>query len=236
MITKIKQFFSKSNKDLRKKVWFTFAMLFIFKLGTAIVVPGVDDDLNVGFLELLNILGGGAMQNFSIFALGVMPYITATIVMQLLGELIPYFQELNKQGHVGRQKINTYSRYMGILFALLQGYAFSFMFLGRSASATEYIYISVVLTAGTAVPAIIAGAGVLTAATGVAKSAYKAHQAKTDAEAEAAWQSIGSGVTGIGLSVAGAKGSDILVLLENTGSSALIQNEYHSSFLLRFLY
>ena len=69
-----------------------FAMLFIFKLGTAIVVPGVDDDLNVGFLELLNILGGGAMQNFSIFALGVMPYITASIIMQLLQmDIIPYF-------------------------------------------------------------------------------------------------------------------------------------------------
>ena len=73
MFKKIKQFFSRDNKDLRKKVWFTFAMLFVFKLGTAIVVPGVNEDLNVGFLELLNIMGGGAMNNFSIFALGVMP-------------------------------------------------------------------------------------------------------------------------------------------------------------------
>ena len=147
----LKQLFKPTNRDLLKRIGFTLVALAIFIIGTTIQVPGTDSiTSNLGFLELVNTMGGGALQNFSIFALGVMPYITATIVMQLLGELIPYFQELNKQGHVGRQKINTYSRYMGILFALLQGYAFSFMFLGRSASATEYIYISVVLTAGTA--------------------------------------------------------------------------------------
>lgn len=147
----LKQLFKPTNRDLLKRIGFTLVALAIFIIGTTIQVPGTDSiTSNLGFLELVNTMGGGALQNFSIFALGVMPYITATIVMQLLGELIPYFQELNKQGHVGRQKINTYSRYMGILFALLQGYAFSFMFLGRTASATEYIYISVVLTAGTA--------------------------------------------------------------------------------------
>ena len=147
----LKQLFKPTNRDLLKRIGFTLVALAIFIIGTTIQVPGTESiTKNLGFLELVNTMGGGALQNFSIFALGVMPYITATIVMQLLGELIPYFQELNKQGHVGRQKINTYSRYMGILFALLQGYAFSFMFLGRSASATEYIYISVVLTAGTA--------------------------------------------------------------------------------------
>ena len=147
----LKQLFKPTNRDLLKRIGFTLVALAIFIIGTTIQVPGTESiTKNLGFLELVNTMGGGALQNFSIFALGVMHYITATIVMQLLGELIPYFQELNKQGHVGRQKINTYSRYMGILFAFIQGYAFSFMFLGRSASATEYIYISVVLTAGTA--------------------------------------------------------------------------------------
>ena len=147
----LKQLFKPTNRDLLKRIGFTLVALAIFIIGTTIQVPGTESiTKNLGFLELVNTMGGGALQNFSIFALGVMPYITATIVMQLLGELIPYFQELNKQGHVGRQKINTYSRYMGILFALLQGYAFSFMFLGRTASASEYLYISVVLTAGTA--------------------------------------------------------------------------------------
>lgn len=147
----LKQLFKPTNRDLLKRIGFTLVALAIFIIGTTIQVPGTESiTKNLGFLELVNTMGGGALQNFSIFALGVMPYITATIVMQLLGELIPYFQELNKQGHVGRQKINTYSRYMGILFAFIQGYAFSFMFLGRTASATEYLYISVVLTAGTA--------------------------------------------------------------------------------------
>ena len=147
----LKQLFKPTNRDLLKRIGFTLVALAIFIIGTTIQVPGTDSiTSNLGFLELVNTMGGGALQNFSIFALGVMPYITATIVMQLLGELIPYYQELNKQGHVGRQKINTYSRYMGILFAFIQGYAFSFMFLGRTASASEYLYISVVLTAGTA--------------------------------------------------------------------------------------
>lgn len=147
----LKQLFKPTNRDLLKRIGFTLVALAIFIIGTTIQVPGTDSiTSNLGFLELVNTMGGGALQNFSIFALGVMPYITATIVMQLLGELIPYFQELNKQGHVGRQKINTYSRYMGILFAFIQGYAFSFMFLGRTATATDYLYISVVLTAGTA--------------------------------------------------------------------------------------
>lgn len=147
----LKQLFKPTNRDLLKRIGFTLVALAIFIIGTTIQVPGTDSiTSNLGFLELVNTMGGGALQNFSIFALGVMPYITATIVMQLLGELIPYFQELRKQGHVGRQKINTYSRYMGILFAFIQGYAFSFMFLGRTATASEYLYISIVLTAGTA--------------------------------------------------------------------------------------
>lgn len=147
----LKQLFKPTNRDLLKRIGFTLIALAIFIIGTTIQVPGTESiTSNLGFLELVNTMGGGALQNFSIFALGVMPYITATIVMQLLGELIPYFQELNKQGHVGRQKINTYSRYMGILFAFIQGYAFSFMFLGRTATPSEYLYISIILTAGTA--------------------------------------------------------------------------------------
>ena len=149
MFKKVKQFFSPENKDLRKKVWFTFAMLFIFKLGTALVVPGVDANLNVGFLELLNVLGGGAMENFSIFALGVTPYITASIVMQLLQmDIIPYFADLAKQGQTGRNKINQITRVLGIVLAFVQGYMFSFAFIQKG-SVTDYIEVSLVLTAGT---------------------------------------------------------------------------------------
>lgn len=96
-------------------------------------------------------MGGGALKNFSIFALGVSPYITASIIMQLLQmDIIPYFTELSKQGPTGRQKLNQITRYVGIVFAFIEGYAFSFAFLGNSASVLEYMYISTVLTAGTA--------------------------------------------------------------------------------------
>ena len=147
----LKQIFSPANKDLRKKLYFTFFCLFIFKLGTAVVVPGVENEnLNVGFLQLLDMMGGGAMQNFSIFALGVMPYITASIVMQLLQmDIIPYFTELSKQGQTGRNKINQITRILGIILAFIQGYMFSFAFMSNG-TVVDYLEVSLVLTAGTA--------------------------------------------------------------------------------------
>ncbi len=151
MFNYIKQIFSPANKDLRKKIWFTLFCLFLFKIGTAIVVPGVDNEnLNVGFLELLDMMGGGAMANFSIFALGVMPYITASIVMQLLQmDIIPYFTELSKQGQTGRNKINQITRILGIILAFVQGYMFSFAFMPNG-EVLDYLEVSLVLTAGTA--------------------------------------------------------------------------------------
>ncbi len=151
MFATLKQIFKPTNKDLQKRLGFTLVVLAIFIIGTTIQVPGTSSiTKNLGFLELINSMGGGALKNFSIFSLGVMPYITATILMQLLQEVIPYFQDLNKQGPVGRQKINQISRYVGIIFAFIQGYAFSFMFLGQSASPADYLYVSTILTAGTA--------------------------------------------------------------------------------------
>ena len=142
MFASIKQIFKPTNRDLLKRLGFTLFALAIFIIGTTIQVPGTTSlTTDLGFLELINSMGGGALQNFSIFALGVMPYITATILMQLLQEVVPHLQELSKQGHVGRQKINQISRYLGILFAFIEGYAFSFMFLGNTADASQYIYI-----------------------------------------------------------------------------------------------
>lgn len=152
MFKTMKQLFTSTNKDLRHRIYFTLGALMIFILGISIKVPGTEDiTSNLGFLELINTMGGGALKNFSIFALGVSPYITASIIMQLLQmDIIPYFTELSKQGPTGRQKLNQITRYVGIVFAFIEGYAFSFAFLGNSASVLEYIYISTVLTAGTA--------------------------------------------------------------------------------------
>ena len=152
MFKTMKQLFTHENKDLRKRIYFTLLCLTIFILGTSIRVPGTKNLLHqLGFLELLNTMGGGALKNFSIFALGVMPYISAQIMMQLLQmDIIPYFSDLAKQGATGRQKINQITRYLGIAFSFVEGYAFSLAFLGKTASPMQYIYISTVLTAGTA--------------------------------------------------------------------------------------
>ena len=148
----MKQLFTSTNKDLRHRIYFTLGALLIFILGISIRVPGTENlTSNLGFLELINTLGGGALKNFSIFALGVMPYITASIIVQLLQmDIIPYFTELRNQGAIGRQKINQITRYIGIAFAFIEGYAFSFAFLGKTGEPLQYMYIATVLTAGTA--------------------------------------------------------------------------------------
>ena len=122
MFAQVKQIFNPQNKDLRKRIVFTLVALFIFKLGTTIIVPGLDtsklNTSNLGFMGLINAMGGGALEKFSIFSLGVMPYITASIIVQLLQmDIIPYFSELAKQGQVGRNKLNTITRVMGIVLA-----------------------------------------------------------------------------------------------------------------------
>lgn len=151
MFHTLKQLFAPTNKDLRQRILFTLGALMIFVIGTSIRVPGTDEiTSNLGFLELMNAMGGGSLKNFSIFALGVMPYITASIIMQLLQlDIIPYFSELAKEGPVGRQKINQITRYMGIIFAFIEGFAFSFVFF-RASSALDHLYIATILTAGTA--------------------------------------------------------------------------------------
>ncbi len=153
MFALLKQINAPTNKDLRKRILFTLGALLIFIVGTNLRVPvaqtkNITD--NLGFLDLLNAMGGGALKNFSIFALGVSPYITASIIIQLLEmDIIPYFSELSKEGPVGRRKLNQITRYVGIAFAFLQGYAFSYAFMGN-ASSMDYLYVAIILTAGTA--------------------------------------------------------------------------------------
>lgn len=154
MFSTFKQIFKKTNKDLKNRVFYTIGALFIFALGNAITVPGMSAITeNLGFLELLNAMSGGGLKQFSIFALGVMPYITASILLQVLQmDLmgITYFQELKEMGEEGRRKINQINRYLGIGFALIEGYIYSIMFMGKTATPLEYVEISLILTAGTA--------------------------------------------------------------------------------------
>lgn len=154
MFANMKQIFNPKNKDLQKRILFTLFALFIFKLGTTIIVPGINKSAlgtdSLGFLGLINAMGGGAMEKFSIFALGVMPYITASIVTQLLQmDIIPYFSELAKQGQVGRDKLNQITRVLGIVLAFVQGYFFSFAFI-KGGTVLDYMEFATVMTAGTA--------------------------------------------------------------------------------------
>ncbi len=115
-------------EELRKRILYTLGILLIYRLGSFIVLPAINpgalsalkDQTSDGLLGLLDIFSGGAFSNASIFALGVMPYISASIVIQLLGLAIPYFQKLQKEGESGRRKINQWTRYLTIGILLLQ--------------------------------------------------------------------------------------------------------------------
>ena len=151
MFKNLKLIFSPKNKDLRSRILFTLFGLMIFCVGTTIPVPGTQGAISgLGLWELYNAIGGGALKNFSIFALGVMPYISASIITGLLQmDIIPYFTELKESGAAGRQKINQINRYIGIILAFLQGFGMAFAFV-KGGSALDYIKIATVLTAGTA--------------------------------------------------------------------------------------
>jgi preprotein translocase subunit SecY len=115
-------------EDLRIKIINTIAFIAIYRLGSFVVLPGIDpsqldalkDQTSDGLLGILNMFSGGAFSNASIFALGIMPYISASIVIQLLGIAVPYFQRLQKDGESGRKKINQITRYLTVVITLFQ--------------------------------------------------------------------------------------------------------------------
>ncbi|HOI32918.1 MAG: preprotein translocase subunit SecY [Bacteroidales bacterium] len=114
--------------ELRKRILYTLGIILIYRLGSYVVIPGVDPSMlanlqnqaSGGLLGLLNMFSGGAFSNASVFALGIMPYISASIVIQLLGMAIPYFQRLQREGESGRRKINQITRYLTVAIVALQ--------------------------------------------------------------------------------------------------------------------
>lgn len=149
------------NKEIRGKIFFTLAMLFIYRLGSAIPVPGVDSELlaaSIGgnsILSMMNLLGGGTFERLSIFAMGVSPYITASIVIQLLSmDVIPYLTELTKSGQAGKTKLDRITRYLGVILSFVQAFTMVMGFdnayhIMESSNITTYLYTATVLTAGT---------------------------------------------------------------------------------------
>ncbi len=119
-------------EDLRKRIISTILLVLVYRVGSFVVLPGVDplqlDALRAqtsgGLMQLLDMFSGGAFSNASIFALGIMPYITASIVIQLLGMVLPSFQKMQREGESGRMKLNQYTRYLTVAILLLQGPAY----------------------------------------------------------------------------------------------------------------
>ena len=114
------------NKDIRDRILFTIMIFFVYRIGCNIIVPGVSLNDSIGdtdLLSLLNLMGGGALQNFSVFALGVSPYITASIIVELLSkDVLPALTELTKQGQTGRKKIEMATRVLTLVLGAVQGY------------------------------------------------------------------------------------------------------------------
>jgi preprotein translocase subunit SecY len=150
-------------RDIRNKIIFTLLMLIVFRIGTFIPVPNVDAQVlqatdQFSLIGFLNTFGGGALANFSILAMGIMPYITASIIVQLLQmDVVPKFTEWAKQGEVGRRKLAQFTRYFTIVLAFIQAMAMSYGFnrmysgsLIKEDGFSTYVVIAIVLTGGTA--------------------------------------------------------------------------------------
>ncbi|TIS69278.1 MAG: preprotein translocase subunit SecY, partial [Mesorhizobium sp.] len=144
-------------EDLKKRIWFTVGALLVYRLGTYIPLPGINPDAfaqafssqSKGVLGMFNMFAGGAVQRMAIFALGIMPYISASIIMQLMTSVIPSLEALKKEGEQGRKIINQYTRYGTVLLALVQAYGISVGLEGGNGIVTDpgmFFRISTVVT------------------------------------------------------------------------------------------
>lgn len=144
--------------ELRKRIMFTLGAIIVFRLGTHITVPGIDAEAlrtffagqTGGIFDFLNMFTGGALQRFSLFALGVTPYINASIIFSLLTSVIPKLKELQQQGREGRRKITSYTRYATVFLAIVQGAAMVSIIRGLApAGSTIWFYITTIVSLST---------------------------------------------------------------------------------------
>ncbi|MEP9390342.1 preprotein translocase subunit SecY [Mesorhizobium sp. KR9-304] len=144
-------------EDLKKRIWFTLGALLVYRLGTYIPLPGINPDAfaqafsqqSSGVLGMFNMFAGGAVERMAIFALGIMPYISASIIMQLMTSVIPSLEALKKEGEQGRKVINQYTRYGTVLLAIVQAYGISVGLEGGSGIVADpgiFFRISAVIT------------------------------------------------------------------------------------------
>jgi preprotein translocase subunit SecY len=139
--------FSKAT-ELKKRIWFTLAALIVYRLGTWIPVPGIDPHVlqdifrrsGGGILGMFDMFSGGALQRMTIFALNIMPYISASIIIQLLTSMIPAFDALKKEGEQGRKKLNQYTRYATVVIATFQAYGIAVGLEGMNTGASGAVF------------------------------------------------------------------------------------------------
>jgi len=143
--------------ELRKKIIFTLMMFFIFRIGAHVPVPGIDSEALKGLLDqnifgFIDVISGGAFKKFTVFAMGIMPYINASIIMQLLTVVVPYFERLAKEGQEGRKKMVQFTRYGTVILGFLQAIGMSVYLKSalETPSIFSYAVIAITLTAGTA--------------------------------------------------------------------------------------
>src|SRR5688572_1692660 len=145
--------------ELRRRVMFTGLILAIYRFGSWIPAPGVDPEAIKGYFDdqggtvlgLLNLFSGGALSQFAIFALGIMPYVTASIILQLMTVVVPRLEQLQKEGEAGMAKINQYTRYLTVALAALQAAGYSYLFNRQGAlelNVGKFILIVITLTVG----------------------------------------------------------------------------------------
>lgn len=148
--------------ELRKKLIFTAMMIAIYRFGAHVPVPGVDIESIKNYIQsgggdvlgFLNLFSGGALQNFAIFALGIMPYITASIILQLLTMAFPQLKELSREGEAGQRKLTQYTRYLTVLLAVAQAVGFTMLFKTSAEAFPDFTLVKfyeivITLTAGT---------------------------------------------------------------------------------------
>ncbi|HBC06584.1 MAG TPA: preprotein translocase subunit SecY, partial [Rhodospirillaceae bacterium] len=124
----------------KKRIWFTLGALIVYRLGTFIPLPGIDPIVleeifranQSGVLGMFNMFAGGALGRMTIFALNIMPYISASIIMQLMTSISPSLEQMKKEGESGRKRINQYTRYLTVLICLLQAYGIAVGIEGMS--------------------------------------------------------------------------------------------------------
>ncbi|QPC87826.1 preprotein translocase subunit SecY [Mesorhizobium sp. NBSH29] len=144
-------------EDLKKRIWFTLGALLVYRLGTYIPLPGINPDAfaqafkqqSGGVLGMFNMFAGGAVERMAIFALGIMPYISASIIMQLMTSVVPTLEALKKEGEQGRKVINQYTRYGTVLLAIVQAYGISVGLEGGNGIVTDpgiFFRVSAVIT------------------------------------------------------------------------------------------